>query len=197
MLDDDLLKQFWSLTKTDLRLEVYKIISDCSMSFRQQHLDFIFEQISKHTPVEKLDQEEFSCLSELAKYSRTRDPEFAQKVADFFWNLIVASGSKNLELVDSCIHKYRELVRSWTLEQKLKLTLKLTECIGDKDTQSIPCLKLFKGLIKDQSERTAYNPSSYPSSGGYPAGGGIYGAGVNGVSALRNRNAANAATAQG
>jgi ubiquitin carboxyl-terminal hydrolase 34 len=43
MLGEDLLKQFWSLTKTDLRLEVYKIISDCSMSFRQQHLDFVFD----------------------------------------------------------------------------------------------------------------------------------------------------------
>lgn len=34
LLDEGLLQQFWSLTKTDLRLEVYKIISDCSMSFR-------------------------------------------------------------------------------------------------------------------------------------------------------------------
>jgi hypothetical protein len=31
MLDEGLMQQFWSLTKTDLRLETYKIISDCSM----------------------------------------------------------------------------------------------------------------------------------------------------------------------
>lgn len=35
MLDEGLMQQFWSLTKTDLRLETFKIISDCSMQFRQ------------------------------------------------------------------------------------------------------------------------------------------------------------------
>ena len=43
LLDEALMQQFWRLTKTDLRLEAYKIISDCSMQFRQQHLDFIFD----------------------------------------------------------------------------------------------------------------------------------------------------------
>lgn len=34
MLTLDLLKQFWSLTKTDLRLEVFKIINDCSFYYK-------------------------------------------------------------------------------------------------------------------------------------------------------------------
>jgi hypothetical protein len=85
----------------------------------------------------------------LAKYSKSRDLGFSEKVAEFFWNLIVGSGSKNVELIDTCILKHRELVRPWTLEKKLEMALKLTGCIGDKDVHSIPCLKLFKGLIKD------------------------------------------------
>lgn len=128
----------------------------------------------------------------MAKYSKARDPGFSEKVADFFWDLVVTSSSTNVELLDSCISKYRELVRSWPLEKKLEVALKLVESIGNPDLQSIPCLKLFKGLIKDQSERTAYSPTYYPHSGGagtYPAGGGM-----SGVSALRNRNAG--ATAQ-
>jgi hypothetical protein len=114
-------------------------------------------------------------------------------VADFFWDVIVTSGSKNVGLLDSCISKYRELVRPWPLERKLEIALKLVESIEKPDVQSIPCLKLFKGLIKDQSERTPYSPTSYPHTSGagtYPAGGG-----VSGVTALRNRNAG--ATAQG
>jgi hypothetical protein len=39
----------------------------------------------------------------LAKYSKARDPGFSERVADFFWELVVASGSKNAELVESCI----------------------------------------------------------------------------------------------
>jgi hypothetical protein len=81
----------------------------------------------------------------------------------------------------------------------LEIARKLVECIGNPEISSIPCLKLFKGTIKDQSDRTAYTPTSYPNSGGYPAGGGqtAYGGGVNGVSALRNRNAGAAAQGQG
>lgn len=88
-------------------------------------------------------------MSELAKYSKARDPGFSEKVAEFFWNIIVASGPKNIELVDSCILKYRELVRPWALEKKLEMGLKLTNCLADASVPSIPCLKLFKGLIKD------------------------------------------------
>jgi hypothetical protein len=76
MLSLELLKQFWSLTKTDLRLEVFKIISDCSFYYKQRHLDFIFDMIRNHTPLEKLDMEEFSCLSELGKYVKDRDSGF-------------------------------------------------------------------------------------------------------------------------
>jgi ubiquitin carboxyl-terminal hydrolase 34 len=34
MLSEPLLEQFWGLTHTDLRLEVYKIVSDCSFHFK-------------------------------------------------------------------------------------------------------------------------------------------------------------------
>jgi len=116
MLNENLLKQFWSLTKTDLRLEIYKIISDCSFYFKQPHLDFIYDQIKNNIPPEKLEMEEFSCLSELGKYAKDKDSNFQEKVAEFFWGVIVKSGSKNLELVESCIQKYREMVKFWSLK---------------------------------------------------------------------------------
>jgi hypothetical protein len=74
-LNIELLQQFWNLTKTDLRLEVYKIISDCSVQFKQPHLDFMFDEIKK-IPEDKLEMEEFSCLSELGKFTKDRDAGF-------------------------------------------------------------------------------------------------------------------------
>ena len=55
---------------------MFKIISDCSFYYKQQHLDFIFDMIRNHTPAEKLDMEEFSCLSELGKYAKDKDSGF-------------------------------------------------------------------------------------------------------------------------
>jgi len=76
MLSDELLSKFWALTKTDMRLETYKIVAACSFSFKQPHLSFIFDQVSVHTPLEKLDMEDFNCLSELGKYSQDREKGF-------------------------------------------------------------------------------------------------------------------------
>jgi len=42
-LELELLEKFWSLTKTDLKSEVYKIISECSFYFLDDHFDFIFK----------------------------------------------------------------------------------------------------------------------------------------------------------
>jgi hypothetical protein len=105
--------------------------------------------IRNHTPAEKLDMEEFSCLSELGKYAKDKDSGFQEKVAQFFWELIVSKDSKNLELVDNCIQKYRDMVRYWILEKKQDMFVGLLKCISDPATPSIPCLKLLKGLIKD------------------------------------------------
>jgi len=118
MLSGELLQLFWDLTRTDLKLEVYKIISDCSFYFKQKHLDFLFDKISLEIPPEKLGMEEFTCLSELGKYSKDKDAGFQEKVAQFFWDLIVSRDTKNLELIDNCVQKYREMVRYWDLEKK-------------------------------------------------------------------------------
>lgn len=103
MLNDDLLMQIWSLTRTDLRNEVFKLISECSFSFKQHHMDFIFDRIRQDTPADKLGMEEFSCLGELGKYAKDKNGEFQEKVGQFFWGLIVSPETKNVELIDNCI----------------------------------------------------------------------------------------------
>jgi hypothetical protein len=142
--------------------------------------------------------EEFSTLSELGKYSKDKDSGFQEKVAEFFWDIIVSSGSKNLELIESCIQKYREMVRYWALEKKLDMFFRLMKCLQDPETPSLPCLKLLKGLIKDQSERTSYmtqTTSTYPAGGSSTGTGQAqatsgYGSGTTGGSALRTKSSA-------
>jgi len=58
MLSESLIEQFWSLTKADYKFEIYKIINLCAFYFKQEHINFFFEQI-RQIPVEKLAIEEF------------------------------------------------------------------------------------------------------------------------------------------
>lgn len=55
-----------------MRLEVYKIVSDCAYSFKVPHLDFIFDKIGNNIPGDKLDMEDLNCLAELGRYARDR-----------------------------------------------------------------------------------------------------------------------------
>jgi hypothetical protein len=207
MLDEELLQLFWGLARTDLRLEVYKIISDCSFYFKQKHLDFLFHRIKHEVPAEKLGMEEFTCLSELGRYSKDQAAGFQGKVAEFFWDLILSRDTANLELIDNCIQKYRDMVRYWDLEKKLGMLARLQERLRDPETPSLPCLKLLKGLIQDQSERTGHTTQPAASgtsgigqgasAGGQGQGAGAYGSGATGGSALRSRLPDSAQAAKG
>lgn len=153
MLTDDLLARFWSLTRSDLKTEVFKIISDCAFYFKQHHLTFIFNKIKNDTPIEKLGMEEFTCLSELGKYSKDLEGEFQGQVAQFFWGLVVSPDTKNAELLSNCIQKYRDMVRYWDLGRKQQMMDRLQQCIRDPSTPTLPCLRLLRGLIQDQADR--------------------------------------------
>lgn len=158
-LSPELLQEFWSLTKTDMRTEAYKIIQACSLSLRQQHLDFVFEQMSQHTARDKLDMEEFNCLSELGKYAKHDGSNFQERVAQFFWDIVLDADTKNLELINSCTQKYRDMVRYWSIEKKQGLLQRLVKAMLAPETPTLPSLKLLKGLIKDQNDRSPYSHS--------------------------------------
>ena len=185
-LTPELLRDFWSLTKTELRTEAYKIIQACSASLRQQHLDFIFEQMSEHTARDKLDMEEFNCLSELGKYSKQDGSNFQERVAQFFWDIVLDPETQNLELISSCTQKYRDMVRYWSIEKKQGLLQRLVKAVLAPETPTLPGLKLLKGLIKDQDDRSPYGNysqgNSYSGVGTYPSTGGST------TGALRSRN---------
>jgi len=69
MLTAEILEQFWSLAKTDLKVEIYKIINEISAWLKQSHIDNIFDQIKQVQP-EKMATDEFQTISELGKFSK-------------------------------------------------------------------------------------------------------------------------------
>ena len=58
MLNQDILEMFWNLAKSEYKIEIYKIINDVAFYFKQEHIDYLFQQI-KLVPAEKIAMEEF------------------------------------------------------------------------------------------------------------------------------------------
>lgn len=92
LLSEDLLKQFWNLTKSDYKLEIFKILNDCEYMLEQPQIEFIFDQITL-TPATKLGIEEFDVLSMLGRICKLTD--FSQKVSMYFWRIICDSETYN------------------------------------------------------------------------------------------------------
>jgi hypothetical protein len=191
-LTDERLNLFWGLTKSDYRLDTYKIIADCSYNFKQNHLEFFFEQMCTGIPVEKLDMDDFNCISELGKFNRDKESNFMTKVTEFFWKIATAAAgypnekASSQEVIEHCSKKYREMVKyNVPLERKREMILGLAHLIKTADIKcSVACLNLLSGIIKDQADKF----TSYSSSNNYTSGyqGGSY-MGTN-TTALRTKN---------
>jgi hypothetical protein len=69
MFDDHLLHMFWNLVQNDFKSQVYKIINDTSFYLKQNHIDFLFDQILK-LPEDQLQMDEFNCLKELGRQAK-------------------------------------------------------------------------------------------------------------------------------
>jgi hypothetical protein len=98
-------------------------------------------------------------LSELGKFAK--ETEFKEKVGQFFWSIICNSDSFKEEIVTNCITKFCEMVKLWDIQKKHTYFEKLTENLA-ANKSSIPCIRLFKGLLKDQKERASYSYNNSP-----------------------------------
>ena len=43
LLSPELLQQFWNLTKSDYKSEVFKIINETALYLKQEHIEFLFD----------------------------------------------------------------------------------------------------------------------------------------------------------
>jgi hypothetical protein len=86
-------------------------------------------------------------------------------VSQYFWRIICNSELYKDDLVNNCITKFCEMVKLWDMDKKYDLFIQLTANLAENKS-SIPSLKLFKGLIKDQKDKDQYsynNNSKSPS----------------------------------
>jgi len=171
-LDDELLSLFWSLRENDYQTEVFKIISDNCFWLKEQHVSFIFNELT-NAPAEKLNTAEFDVICDLGKYNKSTD--FSTKVCDFFWQIVLNSSKYNRELIDNCIKKFAEMIKYWSITRKTPFITELAKELGSatrKDQPTVPILQLLVKLIKDQLAIPTGNTSAATSyySGGYAAG---------------------------
>lgn len=93
-------------------------------------------------------------LSELGKYCKNAD--FQKQVSEFFWKIISESDQYNDEVIQNCITKFSEMIKYWSLAQKKPFFDRLAVQVQNTENSSLPLLRLFMKLIKDQKERVVY-----------------------------------------
>ena len=185
-----LLQQFWTLSKSDYKSEVFKIINESSFHLAQEHIDYLFAQITE-TPAAKLGMEEFDALSNLGKFSR--DYQFQARTSDFFWRIITDSDEHKPDLIENCTAKFSDMIKYKTMESKQPYFDKLVEQLQGGRSSAVPVIRLFKKIIRDQKAKVAYSGGSGTGTGGTgygTTGGTTYsriGQGTQGVGGSANR----------
>jgi hypothetical protein len=168
----ELLDLFWNLTNTPAyKSEVFKIINETSFHLKTSHIEYFFNKITA-TPNDKLSMEEFNALGELGKYCK--NAEFMQKVSNFFWKIITEAAYHTDELIENCIKKFTDMVQFWTIDSKWPLLESLVDQLKVTEHPSLPVIRVFKKMIKDQKERvsqstTTVSTTSYSYTATYPA----------------------------
>lgn len=169
----EMLELFWNLTNTPAyKSEVFKIINETAFHLNTSHIEYFFNKITQ-TPNEKLSMEEFNALSELGKYCKNQ--EFMTKVSNFFWKIITEATYHTDELIENCIKKFTDMVQFWTVESKWPIFEALADQLKVTEHPSLPVIRVFKKMIKDQKERatttSAATTSSVTTVQTYPSGG--------------------------
>ena len=149
-----LLEQFWTLSKSDYKSEVFKIINDTAFYLSQEHVEYLFNEITQ-TPASKLGMEEFEALSGLGKFSR--DTEFQAKTGEFFWRIITDSDEHKADLIENCISKFAEMIKLHPMGKKQPYFNKLVAQLQTGRSSAVPVIRLFKKIIKDQKSKGGYS----------------------------------------
>ena len=165
LLSMELLEQFWMLSKSDYKSEIFEIINEAAFHLKQEHIEYLFTEITK-TPANKLGIEEFDALQNMGKFSRSS--EFTIKTSEFFWSIITDSDQHKADLIDNCINKFSEMIKYQSMERKQPYFNKLVAQL-QTERSTVPTIRLFKKIIKDQKTKVAfsnYNNTTTTGTGG-------------------------------
>ena len=140
--------------------EVFKIITDYSYYLKQPHKEFICTKITEKSAAD-LDMSDFELLSEIGRFGQ--DDGFKNKLAEFFWRIVVSAEDCDEELLTSCIEKFTDMVKYWSIEQKKPFFDRFTAEIQNAN-DALPVIKLFKRLVSDEMGRqpAASSANNYP-----------------------------------
>ena len=137
------MEQFWNLTKSDYKLEIFKIINEYEYYLGQPQIEYIFDQI-RQTPALKLGIEEIDILNMLGRRSKVLN--FENQISLFFWSIIKDSESYNQELLDCCVTKFADLIKYNSINLKKSFFEHLAVFMAESTAPTIPVLRLFQKM---------------------------------------------------
>lgn len=138
------------------------------MNLKPVHADFFFTKITERNPNE-FRVEDFSCLSDLGKYSL--DQGFKEKLVGFFLQIVKNAEKFNEDVQDNAVEKFSEMVKHWDVETKKGFFVELIKSIQENLGCSLTSLIALKQLLEGAIEKVTNSYSSYSSYGYQPQGG--------------------------
>jgi len=145
---DDLALVWNATTKGDVetKLSTYKVFSDISLHFKNEHLDFFIKKIAEIPPSDII-PDEIELVYELSKYS-LRTSGFTKRARDFYWSIISDVKSKySNEIIELTLNKFCDIMKTWELrDERIQVLYDCTENI-QKDVSVLTSIRIMKKLI--------------------------------------------------
>ncbi len=113
------LESAWNSTRRDVetKLAIYKLYSDISLHFQDDHINYIVQKICESDPNEII-TEEVELVYELSRFS-TQELTFTKTAREFFWRIICSvEHLYSKELIDLALSKFCFVMRSWNLREE-------------------------------------------------------------------------------
>ena len=148
---------------THTKLSIYKMISDLSMSFNAQSVEFLVERIAE-MEISKITKDDIDLLYDLARFSN-KGGDFALKALNFLWRILGESKSKvSRELYEFVLEKTGELVSNYYLKD-YRLTI-IEKCIKniEENYGVFPSLKIMNKVLSVYPEKVLGHFSSIQTS---------------------------------
>lgn len=162
-LSNEELDKVWLLSNSSYKNEVYKALNEISVNLKPEHANFFFSKITERNPNE-FRVEDFSCLSDLGKYSM--DMDFKKKLVEFFLQIIKHAEDFKQDVQENAVAKFCEMIKLWDVEQKKVFFGELVTSINNNKGKSVTCLIALRQLLEETIDRIV-NTYSYSNSYSY------------------------------
>jgi len=150
ILSTEELEIVWNATtKGDMetKLSIYKVLSEISLHFKNEHLDFLIKKISNIPPSDII-PDEIELVYELSRFC-LKGSEFTKKARDFFWNIISdEKGEFSQQITELTLNKFCDIMKNWELKDE-RIDV-LYGCVNNikSEVSVLASIKILKKLIE-------------------------------------------------